>query len=381
MASCLHCSTLNRTGARFCAVCGAPLVAAGAGPAVVAVPPCAACGHPNHAQARFCAGCGRPLCAACGHANRPAARYCQRCGRLLTRPPVPPLRPAQAGGLPAPGLIGSRYRILREVGRGGMGVVYLAEDTRTPGVQRALKELLIERAPPDERANLVDAFKREAHLLMTLAHPNLARGYDCFNDGGRDYLVMDYVDGKTLDEVANGRPLGEAPVLRFAFQLCDVLAYLHSRVPPIIYRDMKPQNAKLEAATGRVKLLDFGIARLHKPGKTKDTALLGTPGFAPPEQHGKGQTDARSDIFALGVTLYVLLTYYDVEQNPWRFPPIAERNSGVSPLLEKAIRKAVQLKMADRYQSVDELRAALRRCRGGREAEKEVANLGSGACH
>lgn len=370
MAACPHCSAANRPGARFCAACGAPL---GAPPAVVpAVRLCSHCACPNRAAARFCAGCGQAFCPACGHANRPAARFCPKCGLPLARPaPAPP--PAPGALPPTAGLIGGRYRILRKVGRGGMGIVYLVEDTLAPGrPQRALKELLLDQVKPHEQPAAVAAFRREAQQLIALDHPNLVKGYDCFSEGGRDYLVMDYVAGRTLAEAADGRPLDEAQLLRCAFQLCDVLAYLHGQDPPIIYRDMKPQNVMLETVGGRVRLLDFGIARLHKQGKTKDTALLGTPGFAPPEQHGSGQTDARSDVFALGVTLYVLLTNYDVEQNPWRFPPIAERNAAVSPRLEEVIRRAVQLAMADRYQSADEMRAALRRCRGARAAEKAV---------
>ena len=220
-------------------------------------------------------------------------------------------------------------------------------------------------------------FRREAALLAALRHPNLVEVIDHFSAPGvsgappKEYLVMECVAGETLDAFFRRSERTPARVLPVAVQLCAVLDYLHSRTPPIIYRDLKPSNVMIEGATagsgssgGRVKLIDFGIARFYKPGKQKDTTMMGTPGFAPPEQYGRGQTDARSDLFSLGVTLHVLLTGYDVEQSPWSYPPVRTLNPAVSPALENVIAKATAMNVADRYQSAAEMRAALLACAG-----------------
>ena len=170
---------------------------------------------------------------------------------------------------------------------------------------------------------------------------------------------MEYVQGEILPAFLRRRGGTEAQLLPIALQICNVLDYLHARTPPIIYRDLKPSNVMVETATGQVKLIDFGIARFYKPGKQKDTHMIGTPGFAPPEQYGNGQTDARSDIFALGVTLHVLLTDYDVEQTPWHYPPVRTLNPQVSPQLEQIIAKATAMRLDERYQTAAAMRAAL----------------------
>lgn len=244
-----------------------------------------------------------------------------------------------------------------------MGCVYAVSDERQAGAVAALKEIDLAAIDPAEQQEAIADFRREATLLHTLSHPNLVKVIEYFSDGGKEYLVMEYVRGETLDAHLRQGPRTEARVLPIALQLCDVLDYLHSRTPPIIYRDLKPSNAMIDAATGAVKLIDFGIARFYKPGKQKDTKMMGTPGFAPPEQYGQGQTDARSDIFALGATLHVLLTDYDVEQTPWNYPPVTALNPQVSPALERIICRATEMHVARRYQSVAELRSALLACR------------------
>ncbi|MGO8949221.1 MAG: protein kinase domain-containing protein, partial [Ktedonobacterales bacterium] len=147
-------------------------------------------------------------------------------------------------------------------------------------------------------------------------------------------------------------PLPEAEVLRWAEQLTSVLGYLHSQQPPIIFRDLKPSNIML-AADGQIKLIDFGIARVFAPGRTRDTQVLGTPGFAPPEQYGKAQTDARADIYALGCTLYQLLTGYDPGTTPFNLPPIPTRNANVSPQVQQAVERATKLNRDERYPSME----------------------------
>lgn len=374
MIACKLCSTQNRDAALFCSRCGASLN----------LRICPGCGQANRPTARFCGGCGKALvvvCSHCSHHNRPQARFCQHCGRLLLRQCphcgmalAPSVRicsrcgqdPTNAQTLPpATGLVGQRYRIVRLIARGGMGAVHLATDMHNPQESRALKELSMERIKPEDLPELIDGFRREAQLLSALNHPNLVKVHDNFSEGGKEFLVMEYVQGQTLESLASRRRLDETEVLGYAFQLCDVLIYLHTRTHPIIYRDLKPGNIMVETSTGILKLIDFGIVRFYKPGKHKDTKLLGTPGFAPPEQYGSGQTDPRSDVFALGVTLHVLLTNLDVASNPWNYPPVRTLNSQVSKRLEQTIQRATELEIEKRYQSMVEMRAALIRCRNG----------------
>ncbi len=324
---------------------------------------CAGCGHHNRAGARVCSRCGCPLettCLHCRQVNRPHARFCRCCGVALAAAPgaLPPaaLPPAQ------PSLLNGRYRVQRPLAQGGMGAVYAVSDAQQPGAVWALKEMDIAQVDPVEQQAAVADFRREATLLAALDHANLVKVVDHFAAGGKEYLVMECVQGETVESFLRLRPRTAAQVLPIALQLCDVLDYLHGRMPPIIYRDLKPSNAMIEHATGLVKLIDFGIARFYKPGKQKDTKMMGTPGFAPPEQYGNGQTDARSDIFALGVTLHVMLTEYDVEQSPWSYPPARTLNPEVSPALERVIVRATAMRVADRYQSAAELHAALLAC-------------------
>lgn len=319
---------------------------------------CAGCGRQNRAGARVCGQCGRPLarrCTRCGQENRAGARFCRQCGAAL----------AQAAPDGAAELLNGRYRVQRLLAQGGMGAVHAVCDEAQGGAVWALKEMNLAAASGPALEEAVADFRREAALLRTLAHPNLVKVVDAFSSGGKEYLVMECVQGETLDAYMRSRPHTEEVVLPVALQLCDVLEYLHSRTPPVIYRDLKPSNVMIDPYTRRVKLIDFGIARFYKPGKQKDTNLMGTPGFAPPEQYGNGQTDARSDIFALGVTLHVLLTGYDVEQSPWSYPPVRTLNPQISPAVEQAVARATELQVAKRYQSAAELRQSLLACQGG----------------
>jgi serine/threonine protein kinase, bacterial len=266
-------------------------------------------------------------------------------------------------------LLNGRYRVRRLLAKGGMGSVYEVSDEAQPRIVRALKEMDLAAIDPVEQQAAIADFRREATLLRTLSHSNLVKVVDHFAAGKKEYLVMECVQGETLDSFLRKRPRTEAQALPIALQLCDVLDYLHSRTPPIIYRDLKPSNVMVESATGLVKLIDFGIARFYKPGKQKDTKMLGTPGFAPPEQYGEGQTDARSDIFALGVTLHVLLTDYDVEQTPWSYPPVTTLNPQVSQDLERVIVKATEMHVARRYQTAAEMHSALLVCQDNHRGE------------
>ena len=312
---------------------------------------CPSCGFTqNRDGARFCSNCATLLapapttCPRCGTQNFHGARFCSNCANALTSVPV--TAPGMTGLLAPNALLQSRYVITRKLGQGGMGAVYQAQDARLQGKLWAVKEMSnAQLADPTERANAAAAFQREAQLLATLDHANLPKVTDFFEEGGKQYLVMDFVDGHTLEQVVAATPgfLPEPTVLAWAEQLCDVLEYLHTRQPPIIFRDLKPANIML-TREGKIKLIDFGIARFFKAGKTKDTAAYGTMGYAAPEQFGTGQTDARSDIYSLGVTLHFLLTKYDPALSPFNLPPVRNVNPLVSPQTEAVVVHAMKAK-------------------------------------
>jgi serine/threonine protein kinase len=220
-----------------------------------------------------------------------------------------------------------------------------ASDTGLGGRIVAVKDMTEEGLSPQEIAEAATAFQQEAHLLAGLHHPNLPAIHDHFTDGGRWYLVMDFIEGQTLEEYLqhHGTPgLPVAEVLRLADQICAVLQYLHAYSPPIIFRDLKPSNIML-TPSGHLYLIDFGIARIFKPGQTRDTMPIGTEGYAAPEQYGKTQTTVRSDIYSFGVILHQLLTGIDPAVKPFTFPWIRPLNPQVPPLLEALIMQMVQL--------------------------------------
>lgn len=214
---------------------------------------------------------------------------------------------------------------------------------------------------PRELRSATIKFHEEAQILACLDHLNLPAVSDCFGHGGSYFLVMEFVEGLTLHELLRerGAPLQHKEVCWCAAQLCDVLAYLHSQNPPVIFRDMKPGNVMLQSGSGLLKLIDFGIARLFKPGQARDTVLLGTPGYAAPEQYGSLQTDQRADIYALGVTLHVLLTDYDATQTPFQLPPLQILRPDASTQMAFVITRATQLDPRARFQTVEEMRLAL----------------------
>jgi serine/threonine-protein kinase len=267
-------------------------------------------------------------------------------------------------------LIQNRYRLIRLLGSGGFGAVYLAEDQRL-GRTVAIKEMDAARLGPDERPVAEQLFEREARMLASLDHPGLTRIWDFFQQGRRVFLVMEYVPGQTLRDLLLQRagPLDEPFVLHCALQLCAVLAYLHARRPQVIFRDLKPANIMVVPADGEapsatslpaspeIRLIDFGIARLFKPDQPGDTLIIGTPGYAPPEQYGHGQTDERSDIYSLGATLYHLLSGRVPNTVPP--PPLTTVNPAVSPELARIVARATETDPADRYQQVEDLRRDL----------------------
>jgi serine/threonine protein kinase, bacterial len=290
-------------------------------------------------------------CPSCKTEVDAGVTFCPECGARLPIPPPPPLAVLQG-----------RYELVRKLGAGGQGAVYLANDRRLSTVRWAVKELsdaLI--SDPLERRQAAEAFRHEAELLARLAHPNLPRVTDHFSQDGKSYLVMELVEGETLlaymQREGLPRPLPE--VLGWAEQLCEVLSYLHGQSPAVIFRDLKPANVML-TPTGQLKLIDFGIARLFKPGQVNDTQAFGTVGYSAPEQYGRGQTDQRSDIFSLGVLLHQLLTGYDPANTPFQIPPAAQLNPSLPEALSAALERAMHNDRAQRFANVADLRTALR---------------------
>ena len=250
-------------------------------------------------------------CDSCGAAQQEQTIYCFACGQPLDTPEQ---------------LLRDRYRIIGPVGQGGFGAVYKAQDTQCDDRLVAIKEINLSNLKPQEIIDATDAFNREVRLLSDLTHPNLPRMYDHFTGSQHWYLIIDFIEGETLEQYldivrsrsgkSQGLPLHE--VLDIGIQLCTVLDYLHTHEPSIIFRDLKPANV-MRTSNGHLYLIDFGIARHFKPGQTRDTIPLGSPGYAAPEQYGRAQTTPQADIYSLGAMLHQLLTGNDPAQTPFRF--------------------------------------------------------------
>src|SRR6266567_3873134 len=295
-------------------------------------------------------------CDNCGAANPPSARFCQYCATLL------PFKHS-TGALPDQTLLAGRYQLLKRIGQGGMGAVYKAADTRFNNRPVAIKEMSSTGLTPARLQEAEAAFEHEAHLLADLLHPNLPRIYEHFTENDRSYLVMDFIEGQTLEEYLEqigGGPLPVDQVITWAEQLCDVLNYLHSHQPPIIFRDLKPANVMI-SDSGHVYLIDFGIARFFKPGKQHDTVALGSPGYAAPEQYGKAQSTPRSDIYSLGALLHYLLTGIDPSEQPFFFRPASQVNPAVNPALEALLKQMLEMDSERRPASAQDVLQALER--------------------
>lgn len=248
-------------------------------------------------------------------------------------------------------VIDGKYEILTEIGRGGMSVVYLAMDTHL-NKQWAVKEIK-KKGNGEHDEVIVNSLLAEANLMKRLDHPSLPRIVDIIDNGVTIFVVMDYIEGESLDKILKAEgPQPETLVVGWAKQLCDALSYLHSQKPPIIYRDMKPANVMLKPE-GNIKIIDFGIAREYKEQNLADTTVLGTKGYAPPEQYSR-QTDARSDIYALGMTMHHLLTGIDPRSGE-SYAPVRMWKPEVSEGLEMIIDKCVQPVAEYRYQNCQDL--------------------------
>ncbi len=292
--------------------------------------------------------------------------------------------------LPLGTILDGKFKIVQVLGEGGMGTVYKVEQVGKPGYFRAVKELLISPSTPaDERKSAIERFDKEIDLLFNLKHPRIPSLILSFQERGNYYFVMEFVPGRSLEKILedSNAPLDEDQVINWMIQVCEALSYIHSRTPPIILRDLKPGNIMV-TPDGNVQLIDFGIARKFDPNKRTNTENLGTISYASPEHLGSitapgqkrsaqnpgklVQTDARSDIYSLGATMYHLLTNH--EPDPIQTPPsgsilaknprlraVQIGNRVVCPV-EQVIIKAMQQEPAKRFQSAEAMRVALQHC-------------------
>jgi serine/threonine protein kinase len=257
-----------------------------------------------------------------------------------------------------------RYEILGLLGKGGMGCVYKVKDRRQGGKVLAAKELRAGGLSEEKMQEALAQFRTEARILMRLSHQNLPKVYDYFSIRDRHYIIMEYIAGSTLDELLEarqGKPVDEQLALSWALQICRAMHFLSVQKPrPIVFRDLKPSNIMI-ARDGRVKLIDFGIARFFKEEKREDTYVYGTPGYAAPEQYGSGQTDVRSDIFSLGATLHHCLTGRNPSENPLDFPEPRTLNPRLSRETAAILRKCLEPNMDRRYRTALEMKQAVQK--------------------
>jgi serine/threonine-protein kinase len=274
----------------------------------------------------------------------------------VKKPKSAPVHQLEAGTL-----LLDRYSIVSRVGGGGMGSVYQARDKRLADRHCAVKEMIEMFADQNQRAKAVEDFKREAEVLAQLDHPSIPTVFDYFIESGRYYLVMRWIGGGDLAEQMRmrGGTVDEQTAVKWAIQCCDVLHYIHSQKPPIIYRDLKPANLMLDDKNGRVMLVDFGIARVVRPTE-KGVTAIGTMGYAPPELFA-GKVEARSDVYSLGATIFHMMTGSDPQDNPLlifdfsKNPRPRQINPAISAEMERILIKAVAHKPEDRHASALEL--------------------------
>jgi serine/threonine-protein kinase len=271
------------------------------------------------------------------------------------------LKPLEEGAI-----LNSRYEIVRKIGGGGMGAVYLSSDNNLGGVLRAVKEMVQSHIEEEQQEKAIQDFKRESMILSTLDHPSIPTIYDYFFDDqeSRFYLVMKYISGGDLAARLRAAPEGkldEITVTEWAIQLADVLNYLHNQPTTIVYRDLKPSNIMIDGNSGRVMLIDFGIARSIGQKEEKGVTAVGTMGYAPPELFS-GNVEPRSDIYSLGSTMFHLLTGADPQSNPLlifdfqKNPRPRQINPQLSDQIERFLMKAVEYNAASRFGSASEVR-------------------------
>ena len=325
-------------------------------------------------------------CSNCGAANPLFAVSCAGCSlSLKITVPLPPEPETaavahKAAHLKPDQLLEGRYRIVSQVGTGGFGAVYKAEDLQDGNRPVAIKEIGLSGLTSQQAIEAADAYNREVMILSDLKHPNIPRIYAHFTDPEHWYLVIDFIEGETLEEYrvkAPGACLPLEQVLDIGIQLCIVLDYLHNHQPPIIFRDVKPANIMLTPA-GKLYLIDFDVARYFKPGKARDTIAFGSPGFAAPEQYGKAQTTPRSDIYSLGVTLYQLLTGNDPSLALFRFVSLHVLDQAIPAELDALIMQMLEMDGSKRPASMAGVKQELQNIAAQQRMGKAGTSLAAG---
>ncbi len=335
---------------------------------------CPQCKAINRSTARFCSDCGGPLPGSApvpvGSSSAPASLD------VASTPSGGSTTPQQDSGQADAGwVLSDRYKVVAELGRGGFGAVYRAWDMNLSR-PCAVKENL------DTSTEAQRQFLREATVLANLSHPNLPRVTDHFVIPGKgQYLVMDFVEGNDLSSLmAMQHTLPVEQAVDWIVQVADALVYLHGRQPPVLHRDIKPANIRV-TPEGKAMLVDFGLVKMYDPNlKTTMGARALTPGYAPPEQYGRGRTDARSDLYALGATLYKLLSGQEPAESVHRITgqptaAIHQINPKVPPALNQVVEKAMTLDPAQRFQSASEFKSALLAAMGARNGAPVVARI------
>jgi serine/threonine-protein kinase len=362
MAQCVECGTATVPGETFCSNCGTknPVSPAPVAAVPVAPPPASdTTGEaPSSEEAPVSSGSlgGSPT----GEVAVPIKRTVKKGTTGGHQPSVKQLDPGS--------VLNARYEIVRRIGGGGMGAVYLAKDRNLGDAPRAVKEMVESHLDPNQHEKAIGDFKRESLLLTALEHPSIPTIYDYFYDEslGRFYLVMKFIAGGDLAarlRTAPGGRIDEKTVADWGMQTADVLEYLHSRPKPIIYRDLKPANLMIDGNSGRLMLIDFGIARWVKQ-EEKGVTAVGTMGYAPPELFG-GRVEPRSDVYSLGATLFHLLTGSDPQDNPLlifdfqKNPRPRQIAPSISTEMEQILMRSVEYKPEDRFASAGAMRDAL----------------------
>ncbi len=274
-------------------------------------------------------------------------------------------------------IVGGRYRVVRALGGGGMKLVYLAEDLRLAGRRCALAEMVDSFTSPDMQQQAVAAFQREADMLAQLANEHIPRIFDRFSEANHHYLVMEYIDGMTLEDElrADGGKLAPARMIDIALQILTTLEYLHNLDPPVIYRDLKPSNVMV-TSYGMAKLIDFGIARHFAP--LTNATMIGTQGYAPPEQY-RGRVETRSDLYALGATMHHALSGRDpAAEPPFSFPPMRKLCPELDPELAAVVDQALAYDVVNRMRDAAEFKRRLNEIKTGASAPAKPAATGSG---
>lgn len=261
-------------------------------------------------------------------------------------------------------IIGGRYRVTKPIGGGGMKMVYLAEDMRLASRLCALAEMVDSFTDPGMQQQAVTAFQREADMLAQLSNEHIPRVFDRFSEQNHHYLVMEFIDGITLEDElkAKGGKLDAARVIDVALQILETLQYLHNLDPPVVYRDLKPSNVML-GRNEQVKLIDFGIARFFLP--QSNATMIGTQGYAPPEQY-RGRAESRSDLYALGATMHHALSGRDpAAEPPFSFPKLKTLCPDINPTLAALVDQALEYDVVHRMADAAEFKERLLAIKSG----------------